>query len=564
MELADKLYDWLAQGPTPECDRTLAAALAHAEPPYFDRIVQVLLKRAHEVSWAGLIGHYARLSPATRRELLANDKLMQAGIATMVRSGSVEIRRNALAALQDCLSPRLAYLLTDALHDESRGVRDSAARVLRETAGAFLDRLPLMSQTDPAAIAEYQAERERLVRALADALRTFDRHFRVEAVEAALWFADDLGFLLWDTLGNPRSRCGYVVSKHLESWTHPRLAAFLLLGLTRPEWRPRTFPLLHRWSKPVEITALLRHSSLLARPEIRRALSGVKLPWPRQLDAWMSAIPIDLRARVPEWVCCLGYDDDEKARLLSKWLFSASPDVHRAAVYALATLDSKAVLAKLKSVAASDLPLATFARWYLTGRQSGLTCSGPPVVDAHLSGKQRATGTTMPGQPDVPEFAKLWQVCRRTAPHIDHAVVQTLREHLDVWRPQLTAYLQLSDLRDRLLVLWILSTDDRASHFRRELHVLVNDPVVGIRQAAKAILRSLPSRAVFTQATPRPAAELVPARQAVLEILLGTLVRQADRLGAEALADLTRLLRLIHQQPGDATSGVGQIAEGVR
>jgi hypothetical protein len=96
------------------------------------------------------------------------------------------------------------------------------------------------------------------------------------------------------------------------------------------------------------------------------------------------------------------------------------------------------------------------------------------------------------------------------------------------------------------------------------LHVLVSDPVVGIRQVAKAILRSLPSRAAFTQATPRPAAELVPARQAVLEILLGTLVRQANRLGAEALADLTRLLRLIHQQPGNAASGAGQVAEGVR
>ncbi len=564
MELADKLYDWLAQGPTPECDRTLAAALAHAEPPYFDRIVQVLLKRAHEVSWAGLIGHYARLSPATRRELLANDKLMQAGIATMVRSGSVEIRRNALAALQDCLSPRLAYLLTDALHDESREVRDSAARVLRETAGAFLDRLPPTSQTDPAAVAEYQAERERLVRALSDALRTFDVHFRVEAVEAALWFADDLGLLLWETLSNSRSRCGYVVGERLESWTHPRLAAFLLLGLTRPEWRPRTHPLLHRWSKPAEITALLRHSTLLARPGIRRALSGLKLPWPRQLDTWMSAIPADLRARVPEWVCCLGYDDDEKARLLSKWLFSASSDVHRAAVYALATLDSEAVLAKLKSIAASDLPLATFARWYLAGRQSGLSCSSPAVVDAHLSAKQRAMVTTMPGQPDAPEFAKLWQVCRRTAPHIDHAVVQTLREHLDAWRPQLTAYLQSSDLRDRVLVLWILSTDERLRRVRQEFHVLVNDPVAGIRQAAKAILRSLPSGAILTQATPRPAAELMPARQAVLEILYRALVHQAGRLGAEALADLTRLLRLIHGQPEGATGGVRQVAERVR
>jgi len=565
MGLADKLYDWLAQGPTPECDRTLAAALEHAEPPYFDRIVQVLLKRAHEASWAGLIGHYGCLLPEIRHQLVTNDELMQAGIAIMVRSGSAEMRCNALAALQDCLSPRLAYLIPDALRDKSHKVRNSAARALRETAGAFLDRpSPPKNEANPACVAEYQAEREQLVRALSDALWTFDLHFRIEVVEAALWFADDLGLLLWERLGNSRSRSGYVVGEHLESWNHPRLAAFLLLGLIRSEWRPRTCPLLRRWSAPAEIIALLRHSHLLAVPRIRRALSSVKPPWPGQLDAWMSAIPVGLRARVPEWVCCLGYDDDEKARLLSKWLFSASPDVHRAAVYALVTLDSEAAVAKLESVAASDLPAASFARWYLVGRQSGLTCSSPPVADAHLSAEKRATRTTILGQLDAPQFAKLWQVCRRMGLHIDHAAVQTLREHLDVWRPQLTAYLQSSDPRDRVLVLWIVGTDERVRHFCRELHVLVNDPVVGIRQAARVVLQSLPPGAVPAQATPRPDEELVPAQQAVLEILQGALAYRADKLGAEAIAELNRLLRLIHQQPGGAASGVCQAAEGVR
>jgi hypothetical protein len=564
MELVDKLYDWLAKGPTPECDRTLAAALTHAEPPYFDRIARVLLKRAHEVSWAGLIGHYSRLSPATRRELLANDELTQAGITTMMRSGSSQTRCNALAALQDYLNPRLAYLLTDALRDESREVRDSAARALRETARAFLDRPPPTSHTDPAAAAEYQADRVRLVRALSDALRTFDIHVQVEPVEAALWFADDRGPLLWETLGNSHSRCGHVVSEHLESWAHPRLTAFLLLGMARPEWRPRTYPLLQMWSKPAEIAALLRHSALLARPGIRRALSGVKLPWPGQLDAGMSAIPADLRAHVPEWVRCLGYDDDEKARLLSKWLLSTSPDVHRAAVYALAALDSEAALAELKSVAASDLPLATFARWHLAGRRSGLSCVSPAVSYSRLSAKQRATMTTTPGRPGAPGFVKLWQVCRRTAPHIDHAVLQTLRAHLDTWRPHLTAYAQSSDVRDRVLVLWILSTDERLRGVRQELHVLTNDPVWGIRQAAKAILQSLAPRTVFTQAPPPPAAELVSARQEVLEILYRVLVRQAGSLGPEALADLTRLLRVIHGQPEGTTGGVRQVAEGAR
>ncbi len=56
----------------------------------------------------------------------------------------------------------------------------------------------------------------------------------------------------------------------------------------------------------------------------------------------------------------------------------------------------------------------------------------------------------------------------------------------------------------------------------------------------------------------------MPAQQAVLEILHRALVHRAGTLGEEALADLTRLLRLIHGQPSGATGSVGQVAEGVR
>ena len=69
MGLADKLYDWLAQGPTPVCDRTLAAALAHAEPSYFDRIVQVLLKRAALASPASMLLSPANLAAAAEGAL---------------------------------------------------------------------------------------------------------------------------------------------------------------------------------------------------------------------------------------------------------------------------------------------------------------------------------------------------------------------------------------------------------------------------------------------------------------------------------------------------------------
>ncbi|MFQ5807957.1 MAG: hypothetical protein ACE5I3_16045, partial [Phycisphaerae bacterium] len=63
MRLVDRLYDWLSQGPTPDCDRIFAAALPHAEPAWSERIVRILLKRGQEASWAALIGRYDQLAP---------------------------------------------------------------------------------------------------------------------------------------------------------------------------------------------------------------------------------------------------------------------------------------------------------------------------------------------------------------------------------------------------------------------------------------------------------------------------------------------------------------------
>ena len=98
MRLVDHLYDWLLHGPSPGCDRILTAALSQAEPAWAEHMMQVLLLRGRDASWAGLIGQYDRLAPEIRELLQHPDEHVQGGIALALKSPSRDVRVNALRA----------------------------------------------------------------------------------------------------------------------------------------------------------------------------------------------------------------------------------------------------------------------------------------------------------------------------------------------------------------------------------------------------------------------------------------------------------------------------------
>src|SRR5262245_19746064 len=102
MPLSDRLYLWLASGPTPDCDEILAGALPHAEPPWDARILRVLLERDHDASWGGLIGALDRLPAEVRTAVFANRDKLCAGIATALKARLPSQRLNALAAFAEC------------------------------------------------------------------------------------------------------------------------------------------------------------------------------------------------------------------------------------------------------------------------------------------------------------------------------------------------------------------------------------------------------------------------------------------------------------------------------
>ena len=364
----DTLYKSLAADQSPEADQILAAALEHAEPAYAARTTSILLRREHEPGWTGLVANYDRLTAEAQAQVLARPELLRAGMAGALGGASTRARRSALALLAEHPYPKLGYVLVDTLRDASPQIRAAAAVALRRCAAFVADggHSAGASPTPSSPV-----ERAAFVQALRDGLRTFHLHRQVEVLEAALWFARELGENLWAALADQRAHLGHVVEHNLREWDQPRLAGFLLRGLARPAWRQTAVTLLDTWHQHAHLVAVLQNSDVLNDPLVGEHLYHLKRPrWLVASAPDLSDLPPRLRAQLPYWVCRLGLSQEERTAFLTRWQASPWPEVQRAAVYALAALDLPATTAILTQVATDGGPAARFARWFLDGKRA--------------------------------------------------------------------------------------------------------------------------------------------------------------------------------------------------
>jgi HEAT repeat protein len=368
--MIERVYDWFAAGPSPECDRALAAGLEHAEPAYRGRIVETLLARRNACAWSILIGRFATLESAERAALFAERAALRDGLSIAVRTGATADRLSALNVLEESGDPRMAYVLAESLHDRTRDVRSRAVQVLHAIAARVADQAPLGPDASADARRAWQTDRDDVAEALDEALRLFDRHYGIELVQAALWFMPELGERVWDVIEDkPRMRL--LLLDHLPSWNHPRLAGFLMRALTHPHLRTAALTLLKGWRSRMEMEALLAHGAALRNPDVRRALGLLKQPaWLNTLVADLEQMPPALQPAAPALVSVLGIGDAARMSLLWGWVRAGSPALRRAAVYALASLPAREVAARMTEVARDSDPVGTFAGWYLGGVRS--------------------------------------------------------------------------------------------------------------------------------------------------------------------------------------------------
>ncbi len=588
MALVDSLYAWLSEGPTPDCDRILASGLEHAEPAYAERIRRVLLERHNAAAWSVLVGLYGELPAAEIAQLRQDSALLREAIAGACRAPLAHARLNALRALEANLSPRMSYLLPDAMLDRSTESRVLAGKLLKRMAEQVLDaadssanrcdeqpdevpvsgETPVELTTESSRPAVDATQRRLFVASLWEALRSFDGNHRLEVLEVSLWFARDLGRRLWDRLNSLRSRAGVIIADHIWAWNDRRLAGFLLLALRDPSWRSTALKMLRGWQDLDHATELLRHTSLLSDPQIAHQLGLFRsVPWFVASDRSIRSFPSHLRHHIPRWISVLGYPEAQKLSILVRWAREDDAGVQRGAMYALATLETPEVISEFGRLSESQSPLARFARWYLRGRESRLlkraarAASSPEraaeaaAADPAVNGSPpaEAAATVLHDAGDSTEnFDLLWQTCRRAEAQERSALVEAVRDHADHWREPLVAQLRSSDPRNRLLALQVISTANLARAFGSDLLPLQRDPVSSIARLTQSLLANLASAAPGDAAS-EPDAQLDAAQEnpelnpidarCELRTLLQQLSSGASRPTDQTVGRLRTLLR---------------------
>lgn len=551
MKKLEPLYQWLEQGPTPVCDRILAAGLEHAAEPYFSRLCEILLHRGHPASWGALAGTYAQL-PAEMQQTLASDhERLRMAIAEAVKLPSAQVRIEAIGLLDKFPFPQLAYLLSDALRDPSKDVCRAAAQQLRKLAGSFLKRYPVNSRDLPK---EVRDARGQLSAALLDALRTFDQHWRLEPVQAALWFATDLGDELWAVLANKRSQCRATVLERLEEWDDPRMAGFYLSALARSEWAPTAQTALAAWHDRHQVSAILHHVELLDDPKFAARLSGLRqIAWFNNMDSFLLDLPPQLRAVAPRWVFAAPLSSQQRTALLSRWLEKSCPRLRRACAYGLARLDNDDARRRLQQIARGTKAGSTFARWWLQGRQSGIAGGGMLPELRVPEPPQVKTGSR--ASADDATFDMLWQLMGRVPVRENGRLLQAFRAHLPMWQDQLVRKLAVGAPRDRLLALHVVATRDLVPRYIAELRELLNDEVQAIRELARSLIASasalddsgVDSPPATEPVGPPPETSVAEAREGLLRYLSHLLTGQAmidlSESAVDAITDLVRQYR---------------------
>ena len=505
MHLSETIYDWLSKSADSDCDDILGAALPHAETPWAERIVQILLEHDRAASWRALLGQFNRFQATLEPLLDFEREPVRAGLAGALQAADARERENAFKVLRRYPTPNLAYAVANALRDPVPANRESAAEILRQMADEALKPFDAPSSTKEPHVQPFEPPRS-IVLALREGLKAYDQHVRAEILEAAVWYARWMGEDFWEKITAVRSHAGVSIRHHLDMWDCPRIAHFSVKALKYRELREVAARVLRNWHTPDQITALLAENELLEDVEISQALRNVQQPtWFQDLDRSLRRLPAECRPHAPRWIGLAGYREADRIELLSRWIRAQDPELHAAAVYELARLDTPGARRLLEQVSRGDSRLAGFAHWSVRAFELGaVRRSVGAVKPEHDRAEPAAERGPAELSDNDADCIMLWLACRRAPQHAREELIRVLRSNARAWHPWLRLYLRSPDPRDRVLALQVINTDALVGGFSDEIAKLSQDSIEGIRRFASTLQENLRRQSMERERKPTP------------------------------------------------------------
>lgn len=494
MSLPSALIDLLAAIPAPAADHALGAALESLPPDETAPLVDLLLARATPTAFQALIERLHLLDDPTRQRIRAAGDGWRAVMPDVMRAGSSQARVNVLDLIAADGIENLSYLAVDALMDRAGSVRQAAAQLLKRLADDWYARVErtqaLLHSHDAddaarlAALGALAASRAALVRTIAAAVERFSAHHHLEVLEAAMYFAEDLGPALFEPPAAMRGRYHHALLQVFTASSDPRLAAFAYAAIVYPDLRHGILSAIAARRDAAFFEAMIREHWRAREPAVRDALTSLhSLAWLHEGIAPLLALPEDLHAAGIDWLGRLGLPDDLLLDLLRGALdFECAAGLAQAA-WVAAARHSPGSDTLLAHIAASPHPEAARVAQVELDRRRRLAAARS-TGNQHESELQWGDFLRRHGMEN--SFESVWNAAERLIQSGTHSAGALLTVHLPEFGDGMRGKLYSSVTADRVRAHRLIAALHLETVFQTEIFSAADDPVATVRGMAVA------------------------------------------------------------------------------
>ncbi len=551
-------------------DDALLDALPHLGEEEIAPVVAVLLERASTAGLTGLIARFHRFPEPVQDTIDTHvERLYRALSAALRSTTSMRLRTNAVELIHRGNACRTAVLLGTALIDSSHRIRGMAATALCDLAGSYAHReaetlrslaertaagdLPVAEAA--ARVADLVDERKPVVSALEQALDSFDRHCRTEALESIMQFIPSMGPLVWPRISRPRSRAARAMVELLDREADPRYASFALQALQFSELRSPVAQALVSERSDDFFFETIRCGWLAADPRCRAALQRIReLPWIRSNVDRIASMPEEAQRKAVMLVAALGMPEHTKATILQEFIRVGPAALRRAALWAIVDMDEDTATQILVIVTRwDDDALAPIARRELRRRGVGLGMPETPEPAAPATPHRESDSAEDEPAQVEPTFECFWN---RFDDLNDSERLDLLRHctlHGVNIKAELRKRITQGAPTDQVRAISIAVQAGLIDAYRTEIFALAHDPNALVRAAATSLLAHMPGptaermlRAALADEDSRVQANAVQAIDSIgtadrVDLLREKLNAESNRVRANAVGALLRL-----------------------
>ena len=544
--------EWLSGERNRAADAALVEALPYLEPPVQAASLDLLIRRAHAPSLAGLVHRFRNLPQASRELITSRLRQLSTGVRLAITSPNFESRANAVEAIRVSGEAKLAYLLADAVRSRCRRTRPLAAEALQQMTALLLDRRT--AARDRKTIAEGNVQLNYLTEALAAAVHGWEIHYQPQVLEAALWMGDRLDGVIRKKLQEPHSRIAKMLGDVVQGGSDPRMAGAVLRALAIPELRSAAVRAFTRPPNPAFFRAVVNASWVLTDAAVERGCRWIRDErWLREWVEGSSRLSDGEVVGAVRLLEAAGCAHDRKMEAFRSFLRLDRPALAHAVVWRLIEDPSEAATDLLGMVAArSETDAALIARREWQRRRS-------PSPDA-TPGAEAAPGSSKDFAGPDP-FDRFFEDFERLSSEERAHTVAEMQATPTYLPMRLRAKLASSSAFDRSQALRIVNAVGLLKEFDEQVYHLAHDPDATVRAVAVGLLAQLPGatatrilRSAVDDADGRVQANAIETLDALhVEGRVESIQRKLDSPHARVRANAVKsLLRVELQEAGHA------------